>query len=156
MNPTKLKNKKWKNLLFCILFLFCVLLTSNIGLSNSEVKEEKENLVDEDDNFPYCSTIEEVEEIVKLFNDYTVSKRLGFTFECDNPESDRPMLRCYTSFSWLHCLEDEYKLKWVLRAMSMDWNIYTGSKEVGMYDDRRFLVFRIDKDGNFNIIGQTL
>jgi hypothetical protein len=27
---------------------------------------------------------------------------------------------------------------------------------VGMYDDRRFLVFRIDKDGNFNIIGQTL
>ena len=51
-----------------------------------------------------------------------------------------------------YCLKDEYKIKWILRAISIDWNMYTDSKKVDLYSIDKILVFQIDKEGNFNIM----
>jgi|TARA_Y100000031_G_scaffold114406_1_gene126507 hypothetical protein len=98
------------------------------------------------------NTPEEIEEIIKIFNDYIVSKNLGFKFECNNPESAEPTIKCFTSLDTEYCLKDEYKIKWILRAISIDWNMYTDSKKVDLYSIDKILVFQIDKEGNFNIM----
>jgi|TARA_Y100000296_G_scaffold28445_1_gene33111 hypothetical protein len=103
-----------------------------------------------------CNTAEDVKKVVKIFNDYIVSKNLKFEFECNNPEDTEPVLECYTSICREHCLRDIEKLRWILIAISMDWNTYTGNKEVNMYDLDKILIYKVDTDGEFCLIGQQI
>ena len=130
--------------------LLYVLLSGLLGTSIGIGSDRKDCPVNN------CNTREEVIEIVDIFNRYIVSKRLGFIFECKNPESDTPVLRCYTGLNKEYCLKNEDKFRWIAGSISIDWSIYTGNKEVGMFDGKGCLVFRINEKGKFFVVGEML
>ena len=121
------------NHLKCILIFF-LLLSVPIQASECPVKSK------------------DVQEIVEVFNNYSVSRNYGLLFECKNPEAAKPVLECYTPLTTEQCLELREQIKELAKGMSIDWNIYTNNKEVNVYDDSNKLIYFIDRDGRFYCI----
>ena len=135
-------------MLIITLSALTVMTLAIMGVFNPKTATSAENKCP----FTECKSKEDVLKAVKVFNDYTVSRQMGFTFECNNPESENPILECYTHRTQNDCLARKHPFKFLSRAMAMDWFNYTKNKQVQIYDNRKTLIYYIDRDGKFHTV----
>ncbi|MGR3302374.1 MAG: hypothetical protein ACUZ8I_07695 [Candidatus Scalindua sp.] len=99
---------------------------------------------------------ETVRSLVKVINDHETTQKLGFRFSCKNPDSDRPILDMYTMRSREECLAKEPQLEFLAIAISITWDRILNYKVVYIYDNNNLLVYMINKEGQFIVIGENI
>ena len=100
---------------------------------------------------PDCPIVEgmPIDIVVKAFNEADASKAFGFTFSCAAPDIEIPTLQFYTNKPRNFLVAKENTLKCLTEAISVDWQIATGSCLINVYDSEGRLCYYTDKDGNF-------
>lgn len=136
-----------KQFISCILLSVCCIGLIGSGALRAEEKPSSINI----------NTKEEIEDIIEGLNGYIVSRNLGFSFDCFNPESPSPVVSYYTGMSRSRCLYGmKNRVEWMARSISIQWENDTGSKKVDVYDVEKELLFRIDNKGEFVTIGSMM
>ena len=97
---------------------------------------------------------QEIKDIVEVFNNCPVAINYGMVFECVYTESKEgfPILGCYLPLTTEQCIELRVKINGLATGISSDWYLYTGSKQVYIYDLQSVLIYYIKADGEFKCI----
>ncbi len=93
-----------------------------------------------------CSDIDSV---LKIFNDYPVTKKLGFEFKCSNSDSKYPTISVYTHKSHAELSKKKQIMELICLGISMDWFTFTRNRTVNIYNDYGLLVYIVDREGVF-------
>lgn len=95
---------------------------------------------------------ETIPQVIKALNEYEITKRLGFRFDCKNQDSETPIVNMYLQRSRNECIRRKEQLQYLIDGVSFTWNKSIGNKTVHAYDNDECLVFMMTKDGKFKVI----